>query len=124
MKEVLIYCEGSSSREMMMALGPFLAGSATLELRPRSMRVRSPVIDPNVLAGIIQASAEVLAVFIAGLIAYCSRPRDEAPRPGRSIRISGEDGVTIDVPLDADPERVAAAVELVRRSERPRILLP
>lgn len=124
MKEVFIHREGSSSHELMMALGPFVEGSATLESRPPPLRARSTVIDPNVLAGIIQASAEVLAVFIAGLIAYCSRPRDEAPGPGRSIRISGDDGVTIEVPLDADPERVAAAVELVRRSERPHILLP
>lgn len=124
MKEVLIHGDGISSRELMMALRSFVEGSATLELRPRSVRVRSPAIDPNVLAGIIQAGAEVVTAFIAGLIAYSSRPRGEASKPGRSMRISGEDGVTIEVPVDADPERVAAAVELVRRSERPRILLP
>lgn len=123
MKEVLIHSDGCTSHELMTALAPFVEGSATLELRARFSRVRSADIDPNVLAAIIQAGATVLTSFMAGLIGYYSRPRDGAPKPSHPIRIIG-DGVTVELPPDADPDRLAAAAELVRRSEHPRIYLP
>ena len=122
MKEVLIHSDDCTSQELMTALAPFVEGSATLELRPRFTRMRSAGIDPSVLAGIIEAGATVLTTYIAGVIGYYSRPRDGA-RPDRPVRIIGDE-FTIELPLDAGPDRLAAAADLIRRSEHPRIHLP
>jgi hypothetical protein len=123
MKEVLIHSDSCTPHELMTALAPLVEGSAALELRSRFPRTRSADIDPNVLVGIIQAGATVLTTFIAGLIGYYSRPHDGASTPAHPIRIIG-DGIIVELPTDAGPDRLAAAAELVRRSEHPRIYLP
>jgi len=128
MKEVLIHAEGYTSDTLMRTLAPYLAESATLELRPRPP-MRSPVVDPNVLAGIIQAGATVVTALIAGLIGWrrsqgqTPEPNDRSKTADPPIRIYGADGVIIEIPLDVDKETLAALVERVRQTERPRIQL-
>jgi hypothetical protein len=129
MKEVLIQCEGYTSGALMRALAPYVEGSATLELRPREARMRSPEIDPNVVAAIIQAGATVVTALIAGLIGW-RRSAERTPKAGertntadRPIRIYGADGTTIEIPLDTDEKTLAMLVERVRQIEKPRIHL-
>ncbi|MFL5386157.1 MAG: hypothetical protein ACJ8GN_26880 [Longimicrobiaceae bacterium] len=129
MEEALIQCEGYTSDALMKALAPYVEGSAVLELRPRRARVRSPQVDPNVLAGIIQAGATVATALIAGLIGW-RRSAGRTPATGdrtnpsnRPIRIYGAGGVIIEIPLDTDEETLAVLVERVRQIDRPRIHL-
>ncbi|HET6233076.1 MAG TPA: hypothetical protein VFE05_23565 [Longimicrobiaceae bacterium] len=129
MTEVLIQCEGYTSDELMRALVPYVDGTALLEVRPRKVTMRSPALDPNVLAGIIQAGAGVLTALITGLVGW-RRAREQASgpdggtgAPARPIRIFGADGTVIEIPLNADEKTLALLVEQVRRIERPRIEL-
>jgi hypothetical protein len=127
MEEVLIHCDGYTSDTLMKALAPYVKGGATLELRPRTVPIRSP--DPNVLAGIIQAGATVATALIAGLIewrranARASSPDARARQGDRPIRIYGSDGITVEIPLDVDGETLALLVERVRQTEKPHIQL-
>lgn len=130
MKEILLYCDGYTSNRLMEALTPVVGEHAKLELRPRTPRVRSPTVDPTVLAGIIQAGATMLAAVLIALIDW-RRHSDQSRRDrehdarlsDRPIRIVGADGVSIEVPLDVDERTLRNVVEQVRQTEVPRIYL-
>ena len=123
MTEVLIHCDGYTSEELMAELAPFVDESVRLELRPRTPRVRSGGIDPNVLAAIIEASGTITAALIVMAVEWRKHRDSQLPKPGGPIIIRDRDGTTIEVPADADPGTLTALVEKAQRIERPRIYL-
>jgi hypothetical protein len=126
MTEAVFSCEGYTSEALEEALKPYVQGAVELEVRPRTVRVRSPVVDPNVLAGVIQAGATVLTTLISGLIAW-RRDRDraagQAAASAHPIRIYGADGTVVEIPVDTDARTLSSLIEQVRQTPRPRIEL-
>jgi len=128
MTEAVFRCEGFTSEELMQALRPFVDDAVTLELRPETVRYRAPVVDPNVLAGVIQAGATVLTTLISDLIGWRRSVAEAKGTKGAGssalpIRIYGADGTLVEIPVDTDPRTLSMLVDEVRRAPRVRIEL-